>query len=136
MKDLIKNSFIENINVKILHKNFRVIKIVLVLLSIYSVCDIVDWCVSFQNFYTLSKSNLAFYNYRIRPFIAILILALNIIGFTFIFKGNKLIITSIEKEDAAKFNEGYSTLYKSSLLSMAGYCTAIASIIMRIILKH
>jgi hypothetical protein len=135
-EDLISNDFTGNINKQIIRCNIKLQLIILILFSTYIVLGFAEWYPAISKANSLPQTTLNFYNYKIRPVIALILLPLNITIWFFYLKGHKLILQSFEKDDAGFFNKGYSLLFKVSILNVIGYLVFVLSSIIRLVLKY
>ncbi|GAB2806998.1 hypothetical protein [Ferruginibacter profundus] len=136
-EDLITSNFVDNINRLTIKKTFWLAKFILILVIVYTIVDLIDWYIAIVNSWGRTfKYNSTFYEYRILPVVAVILLAMGVIGAVWHIKANKLIDQSFEKADADLFNLGYQFYYQSAKLSLVAFCISIASIIIRLLLKQ
>jgi hypothetical protein len=80
--DLISNDFTGNINTQIIKRNLKILLLILILFSVYAVLDFAEWYPAISKANSLPQTTLNFYNYKIRPVIALLFyLSISVFGF-------------------------------------------------------
>ena len=136
-EDLISNNFVDNINRTIIKRTIRVSKAVLILTILYAIAELVVWYTLIArsiNFTDLSRAD--FYDLRITPVIAVLLLTSSIISWLYCVKANKLTYLSFENNDADLFNKAYLFFYRSARLIFASFALATLSVSIRILLNE
>ena len=135
-EDLISNNFVENVNKNIVKKTLWLAKSVLNLSIVYAILDLLEWYIAVSNSWGHTfKYNSTFFEYRIHPVIAVIILGMAIVANTWHVKASDLINQSYDKADADLFNTGYTFFYKAAKLSLVAFCISIATISIRLLLK-
>ncbi len=135
-EDLISNNFVDNVNRIVIKKTFNFSKAVLTLTIVYSILELTNWYIAISD--TIGKiisSYSVFFNYRIIPVIAVILLSMGIVSWGYCVKANKLIELSFQKNDANLFNKGYELFYKSARLIFASFSLAIVSVVIRLLLN-
>lgn len=118
-EDLIKDTFIISINKQKIKRNITVIKIVLIVLSIYILFAIYVWVTVFSSLPKQFKPDgLQILKIIINPFVLLSGVILNILSGFFVLRGNLLINQAISQNDALVFNKGYNYFYRSSILAL------------------
>lgn len=118
-EDLIKDTFIISINKQKIKRNIAVIKIILVVLSIYILFAIYVWATVFSSLPKQFKPDaLQILKIFINPFVLFSGIILNTLSGVFVLKGNLLINQAISQNDASVFNKGYNYFYRSSMLTL------------------
>ncbi len=136
-EDLISNNFVENVNRTVIKKTFILTKSILALVIIYSTLELLEWYIFIsKSFGRIFKYPHIFYEYRIHPVIAVILISLSITSWSYIVKVNKTIANSFEKADAELFNFGYRFYYKAARLTLVSACLAVLSICTRFLLKY
>ena len=136
-EDLISNNFVENVNRSVVKKTLIITKSILTLIIIYSALELLNWYIAVSN--TIGhvfKYPYTFYEYRIHPVIAVILLTISITSWSYVVKANKTITASLEKADADIFNAGYQFYFKSARLTLVSVCISILSVCTRLLLKY
>lgn len=135
-EDLLSNNFADTVNRAVIKKTLGLNKNVLNLIIIYSILDILDWYIAISRsvYYHLDKASV-FFEYRIHPIIALVLLALSIVSAAFFVRANKMIDESFEASDATLFNDGYGLYLRASRLNLVSICISVITICTRLLLK-
>lgn len=132
----ISNGFTENINKNLLFRNFQLVKWCFFMSCIYAAFNLTDWYLLLQSKPAVFRTGSSFYFYRIQPVIALIMTIIHILGWSLLTKGNRLVIVSVENENADDFNAGYSLIYKCGILSLISFIISTISLAIRMLLKH
>ncbi|MGC4104237.1 hypothetical protein [Ferruginibacter sp.] len=136
-EDLISNNFIDNIEKRIVKKVLSLSRFVLAMVLVYNVLDVLDWYIAISRYPWDHefKTSLAFFEFRIRPFIALFLITVYVFIWALNIRGNKLMVLAVENEDADIFNNAYRIYYKGLKLSIVSLCISIISITIRLFLN-
>jgi hypothetical protein len=135
-KDLISDSFADSINRNLVKYNIRLLLVAIILFSVFSVFNLLEWFDHFQNADQVPDTALNFYQYRMRPFIVLITILLGVYQWNYAIKGQRLILRFLDEQDVALFNAGYSFFNKASILSVIGYSIITISILVRYFFKY
>ncbi|MEP7256401.1 MAG: hypothetical protein ABI666_11545 [Ferruginibacter sp.] len=135
-EDLISNNFADNINRNVIKRNIRLLFVVIILFSVYTIFNFIDWYMVMAQANPLRKTIFTFYSYWIRPLVFLITLILGFTEWVYYIKGHKLILLSFEKDNVDFFNKGYSFLNKATILNIIGYSLIILSFMFRYFLKY
>jgi hypothetical protein len=135
-EDLISNHFVDNINKVVIKKTFRLTKLILNLVIVYTILDLIDWYIAISKSLGYDLIHVStFFRYRIHPVIAVVILGISIVCHYWYIKANEFIDKSFEQSDAELFNTGYKYYYQAARLALVSFGISIASISIRLLLK-
>ena len=135
-EDLISGNFADNVNKKVIKRNIRLLLVLIILFSVYTIFNFIDWYMVISKVPSLRKNFSVNYSYMILYFSFLIALMLGFIVWLYYYKGHKLILRSFEEENADLFNKGYSFLNKATVLNIIGYSLIILSFMFRYFLKH
>lgn len=135
-QDLISDNFADSVNRTLIKKTLGVNKNILNLIIIYNILVILDWYIAISRSvnYHLDKPAV-FFQYRVHPVIALVLIAINIVSTAYFVRASKLIDESFEASDATLFNIGYGLYLRSSRLGLLSICISIFTIGIRLLLK-
>lgn len=134
-KDLISGNFIENVNKQIIKRNLGLVNTLFNLVIVYILIAILEWYLLISKLNLTDFSPKIIYYYFVDPFLVFTLMAISVVSYTFLKRGNKFIDMAFEEEDAAHFNSGYRFFTKVSILTITSYCIAIINITGRILLN-
>ncbi len=135
-EDIVSKNFTINADRAMIRRIINLLKVLLVLVGVYTLFDILEWYMFIAGPDPLHPTKLTFYLHNIRPVIAMTILLLNIVAWNYLFKAHRYILSTFEKEDVADFNTGYSFFYKAIITNLVAYVISIISIVIRLVLKN
>jgi hypothetical protein len=117
--DLIKDNFCVEADKDIIHKNIRLIKIAVTLTCMYMLMAGYFWINAIAKRPVAFKTDgLHLFRYYFSPVILLGGIILNLLGMLACLKGNRLIKTALEQNDALLFNNGYKQFYKSGIFAL------------------
>jgi hypothetical protein len=128
MNDLLSNNFTEEINIPIIQKNLRLQKLALGGVALSVSLSSIYWITIYRRQEVDDASQLAWF-FKIYPAISVLTNALSFNNYLLVVKSHTLINTSLKKRDAALFNQGYVSFYKSGVLSIIILIISILSFV-------
>jgi hypothetical protein len=134
-KDLLSNDFTRNIDISKIDKNLLMVKVVIVIGSVYSILEIWRWV-------KLFLANMSFY---LAPanFHYILLFVFTSIPLTILFiacwfsylKANRLMKLSILNNDSEVFNKAYGYINRSCMLSIIATCISLLSMLVSLFVE-
>jgi hypothetical protein len=134
--NLISNSFADNVNKQLIKRNIRLLLVILILFSIYTLLNLADWYLFLQEVKPTRQTANTFYSHTISPWVTLVSAVLGFFVWDFYLKGHRLILLSFENDNPELFNEGYSLLNKATNVNIAGYLLITVSIAIRMFLRY
>ena len=136
MEDLISNNFLDNINKNGIKRQIWLILMLLILYSIISAGEIIEWYFIIKKSIQYEETALTFFTYRIFPFVYSLQIIFGFVAWSYYIKGQKAILHSFEKDNADTFNKGYVYLNKTTNIYIISYIATAVMLIARLLLTH
>jgi hypothetical protein len=127
--DLLQDNFCESVNINLIEKNITLLKIILVISSVYAAAETIRWYIVLTKISAdLKDTTISFFYYRITPAIHVVVMLLNIMCYAWLVRGTALVKLSFYNNDAAIFNKGYDVIYKSAIITLIGFSIALANL--------
>lgn len=136
-EDLISNAFADNVNKNMIKRNIRLLLVIIILFSIYTLFNCAEYYTFIINTPApLHQTILTFYTLKIRPWIYAISIIIGFIVWGNYIKGHKLILLSFENDNVNLFNKGYAFLNKAGIANIIGFVMLILSASARYFLKY
>lgn len=132
-KDILSLFVINDSTKQLIKKNLKLTFILIIVSIVYSIFDLYDW---FSHLAALSpvsrNSQHYFYNYKMRPIIAVIVLSLGVIGHFMRYSAYKFITSAVENNDTESLNEGFKKFYIINILILISFLISTISLFYRI----
>jgi len=135
--DLISHNFTDTINKDLIKRNIRLLLLIIILFSVFTLFNLAEYySLVVYSPHPAKETRLAFYSFKIRPWIYFLSVIIGFIVWVNYIKGHRLILLSFENDHADLFNKGYEHINKAGIANIIGYAVLIISAGARYFLKY